>query len=219
MTDISRDAVERVIAQLNGHRVSSIEKGFHASSLYAQSSIDMLDALLSRVEELEARPAPHASREANSQPWCKDCDENVMLCDLGRCLACGSADLIHVTTPAPSAQPDPYPETEKLRGMIGDLLRLVVQPHLHSRRRDEIVKRTTAELGLPDDMAQPEPDPVKAAARVLLNDDIALRKMAAAMHDGPLMADDHWFSASTPAGAWCLDMARAALRSLSEGGG
>ena len=57
---------------------------------------------------------------------------------------------------------------------------------------------------------------VAEAARVLLSDDVALSKMAAAMHDGPLMADDHAFSAATPAGSWCLDMARAALRTLSQ---
>lgn len=41
--------------------------------------------------------------------------------------------------------------------------------------------------------------------------DILLSKMAQAMHDGPLGADDHWFSASTKQGGWCVDMARAAL--------
>lgn len=50
------------------------------------------------------------------------------------------------------------------------------------------------------------------AAKVLLSDDLSVSKMAKAMHDGPLMADDHWFSASTAAGGWCVDMARAALR-------
>lgn len=57
---------------------------------------------------------------------------------------------------------------------------------------------------------------VTLAAHVLLSDDIALCRMAQAMHDGPLGADDNWFSASTNAGAFCLDMARAGLRAIER---
>lgn len=53
------------------------------------------------------------------------------------------------------------------------------------------------------------------AARVLLGDDMHISKMAKAMHDGPLGADDHWFSAANEQGAWCVDMARAALRAIA----
>lgn len=62
------------------------------------------------------------------------------------------------------------------------------------------------------------PDPVSEAAKVLLGDDVSLSKMAEAMHDGPLGADDHWFSASTNAGGWCLDCVRTALRALTKDG-
>ena len=55
------------------------------------------------------------------------------------------------------------------------------------------------------------------AAKVLADDDIALSRMAKAMHDGPLLADEHEYRADTKAGSWCLDMARAALRAMAEG--
>lgn len=61
----------------------------------------------------------------------------------------------------------------------------------------------------------PDPVTVEAAAKVLLGDDIAISKMAEAVHDGPLGADDHWFSAARPQGAWCVEVVRAALRALS----
>lgn len=51
---------------------------------------------------------------------------------------------------------------------------------------------------------------------MLLADDLNVSQMAKAMHDGPLMADDHWFSAATEQGGWCVDMARAALRAIAE---
>jgi len=59
------------------------------------------------------------------------------------------------------------------------------------------------------------PDLAAAAARVLLGDDIQIARMAAAVHDGPLGADDHWFSAATKQGAWCVDVVRAALRAIA----
>ena len=59
------------------------------------------------------------------------------------------------------------------------------------------------------------PDAPAAAARVLLGDDIQIARMAAAVHDGPLGADDHWFSAATKQGAWCVDVVRAALRAIA----
>jgi hypothetical protein len=59
---------------------------------------------------------------------------------------------------------------------------------------------------------------VKEAARMLLADDVNLAKMAEAMHDGPLGADDHWFSAAREAGAFCVDMAREGLRALAHEG-
>ena len=65
------------------------------------------------------------------------------------------------------------------------------------------------------DCAAPLGDAV-AAARVLLADDVALSKMAEAVHDGPLGADEYWFSAATPQGGWCVDVVRAALRALAE---
>lgn len=65
--------------------------------------------------------------------------------------------------------------------------------------------------------AMPAPvDPVAEAARVLLSDDITISKMAQAIHDGPLGADDEWFSAARPQGAWCVDAVRAALRALAQ---
>jgi hypothetical protein len=64
---------------------------------------------------------------------------------------------------------------------------------------------------------QPAPvDPVAEAARVLLSDDITISKMAQAIHDGPLGADDEWFSAARPQGSWCVDAVRAALRALAQ---
>jgi hypothetical protein len=59
-------------------------------------------------------------------------------------------------------------------------------------------------------------DPVAEAARVLLSDDITISKMAQAIHDGPLGADDEWFSAARPQGSWCVDAVRAALRALAQ---
>ena len=52
------------------------------------------------------------------------------------------------------------------------------------------------------------------AATLLINDDFAISKMAEAIHDGPLGADDHLFSAARPQGAWCVEVVRAALRAL-----
>lgn len=76
-----------------------------------------------------------------------------------------------------------------------------------------------AGLSLTDDTQTTQADPVREAAQVLLDDDISLSKMAEAVHDGPLGADDHRFSAATKQGAWCLDVVRAALRALAQKGG
>lgn len=68
---------------------------------------------------------------------------------------------------------------------------------------------------------QPAPAPqtreitVQEAAEVLLSNDIAIACMAEGIHDGPLMADDHEFSAARPQGSWCVDAVRAALRALA----
>ena len=59
------------------------------------------------------------------------------------------------------------------------------------------------------------PDATAAAARVLLADDIQIARMAGAVHDGPLGADDYWFSAATERGAWCVDAVRVALRAIA----
>lgn len=59
------------------------------------------------------------------------------------------------------------------------------------------------------------PEATAAAARVLLGDDIQIARMAEAIHNGPLGADDHWFSAATKQGAWCVDVVRAALRAIA----
>lgn len=59
---------------------------------------------------------------------------------------------------------------------------------------------------------------VQEAARLLLDDDVTLSKMAEAIHDGPFGADDKWFSASTRAGGRCLGYVRAALRAIAGGG-
>ena len=58
--------------------------------------------------------------------------------------------------------------------------------------------------------------PVAAAAGVLLADDVAISRMAEAIHDGPLGAEGHWFSAATEQGGWCVDVVRAGLRALAE---
>lgn len=55
---------------------------------------------------------------------------------------------------------------------------------------------------------------LEQAAKVILADDIAISRMAEAMHDGPLGADEYWFSAGRKAGAWCIEMARAGLNAL-----
>lgn len=47
----------------------------------------------------------------------------------------------------------------------------------------------------------------------MTNNDLIIR-MARAMHDGPLGADDHVFDATTAQGNWCMDMARAALDAI-----
>lgn len=65
--------------------------------------------------------------------------------------------------------------------------------------------------------AQPAPDAVAEAAKALLADDIAISRMAEAIHDGPLGADDYWFSAARPQGAWCVEVARAGLSALAKG--
>lgn len=59
-----------------------------------------------------------------------------------------------------------------------------------------------------------QPVTAQDAARVLLADDTLISRMAEAIHDGPLGADDQWFSAATPQGAWCVDVVRAALRAI-----
>lgn len=59
------------------------------------------------------------------------------------------------------------------------------------------------------------PGATAAAARVLLADDIQIARMAGAVHDGPLGADDYWFSAATERGAWCVDAVRVALRAIA----
>lgn len=56
---------------------------------------------------------------------------------------------------------------------------------------------------------------VAEAAKVLLGDDIALSRMAKAMHDGPLGADEYEYRADTKQGEWCLEMVRAGLRALA----
>ncbi|MGL4196209.1 MAG: hypothetical protein ACRCSX_00390, partial [Allorhizobium sp.] len=58
--------------------------------------------------------------------------------------------------------------------------------------------------------------PIAAAAGVLLADDVAISRMAEAIHDGPLGAEGHWFSAATEQGGWCVDVVRAGLRALAE---
>ncbi|NNW55470.1 MULTISPECIES: hypothetical protein [unclassified Roseobacter] len=47
----------------------------------------------------------------------------------------------------------------------------------------------------------------------MTHDDLIIR-MARAMHDGPLGADDHVFDATTAQGRWCMDMAQAALDAI-----
>lgn len=78
----------------------------------------------------------------------------------------------------------------------------------------DIVSHLDIELGAI--RALTPPDITAAAARALLADDVALSKMAGAVHDGPLGADDYWFSAATPQGGWCVDVVRASLRALAE---
>ena len=72
-------------------------------------------------------------------------------------------------------------------------------------------------VALADKDQQPASDAVADAAKVLLADDIAISRMAEAIHDGPLGADDHWFSAAPPQGAWCVEVARAGLSALAKG--
>lgn len=79
----------------------------------------------------------------------------------------------------------------------------------------DIVSHLDIELGAI--RALTPPDVTAAAARVLLADDVALSKMAEAVHDGPLGADEYWFSAATPQGGWCVDVVRAALRAIAKG--
>ena len=62
-----------------------------------------------------------------------------------------------------------------------------------------------------------QPPTVQDAARRILSDDITISHMAQALHDGPLGADDHWFSAARPQGAWCVDAVRVVLRAIAEG--
>lgn len=54
------------------------------------------------------------------------------------------------------------------------------------------------------------------AAEVLLGDDVNLARMAEAMHDGPLGADDYQFSIVTKSGEFCVDCIRAALTAIKE---
>lgn len=83
-----------------------------------------------------------------------------------------------------------------------------------SKANDQIC-RLTSEL---DAMrAALKPLTVQDAARHILSDDIAISHMAQALHDGPLGADDYWFSAARPQGAWCVDAVRVVLRAIAEG--
>ena len=83
-----------------------------------------------------------------------------------------------------------------------------------SKANDQIC-RLTAEL---DAMrATIKPITAQDAARRILSDDIAISHMAQALHDGPLGADDYWFSAARPQGAWCVDAVRVVLRAIAEG--
>lgn len=61
-----------------------------------------------------------------------------------------------------------------------------------------------------------QPVDVTEAAKVLLSDDIALSRMARAIHDGPLLADEYEYRADTKAGGWCLDCVRVGLRALTQ---
>lgn len=67
------------------------------------------------------------------------------------------------------------------------------------------------------DRVMPQPLTVQDAALRILSDDIAISHMAQALHDGPLGADDYWFSAARPQGAWCVDAVRVVLRAIAEG--
>lgn len=110
------------------------------------------------------------------------------------------------------------------------LIALADIPHPESTDAAEALERAYRAAEVAADMQEGSVRSIKAkanetherlveAARVLLGDDIALSKMAEAIHDGPLGADDHWFSAATKQGAWCLDVVRAALRALAQKGG
>ena len=83
-----------------------------------------------------------------------------------------------------------------------------------SKANDQIC-RLTAELDAMRDALKPLT--VQDAARRILSDDIAISHMAQALHDGPLGADDYWFSAARPQGAWCVDAVRVVLRAIAGG--
>lgn len=87
-----------------------------------------------------------------------------------------------------------------------------------TRQAAHIIRQQAAEVAnLRSELAEAKAGQaalIEAAAATILSDDIALSRMAQGMHDGPLGANDHWFSAARPQGAWCLDMARAGLRAL-----
>lgn len=127
-----------------------------------------------------------------------------------------------IGTPAPSKIEKAYGLLWRYMGSVKEVhearnILLSMIDRDGQRRGVQYAKENTAPvseaeiLRLDDD---PAPDPVKAAAMVLLNDDVALSRMAEAMHDGPLMANDFEFSVEKPTGAWCLDMVRAGLRAL-----
>lgn len=98
----------------------------------------------------------------------------------------------------------------------------------HDQKAQEVNDHEMAEFGgayglctyhylpLPSSAIEPAPVTPAQAAKVLLNDDIALSKMAEAMHDGPLGADEYAYSAANKQGAWCLDCVREALRALAQ---
>lgn len=95
---------------------------------------------------------------------------------------------------------------------VGDGERLFVNRRLYDAAITRAIK---AEATIAAHVAQPLT--VQDAARRILSDDIAISHMAQALHDGPLGADDHWFSAARPQGAWCVDAVRVVLRAIAEG--
>lgn len=105
-------------------------------------------------------------------------------------------------------------------GEIGNQVHNIACEHQADEALAERLGTLRGELWrLAQEVAHP-PQPsvsIAEAAEVLLGDDIAISRMAEAIHDGPLGADDFEFSAARPQGAWCVDVVRAALRALKEG--